>query len=254
MITLTIAEAKKKLVELARSQVGYCEGLDNYTKYAADSNITKLYGWNVQNQPWCCTFVNWCFINAFGYDLGTKLTYGGTAACANSASLFRNHGAFVQEPEVGDQIFFYSNGGINHTGIVVEVNGSTIRTVEGNYSDKVGMGTYILGNNVIAGFGRPQWSLVEGEDVATAVLPLSQPVEENHHWKPGDLKRDVKYNKSVVVLQSLLNVRGFDCGKADGYFGVLTEAAVNHAKRYYDQPRDGVCDYALWIKLLMIER
>lgn len=91
------------------------------------------------------------------------------------------------------------------------------------------------------------------EDVATAVLPVTEQ-KEDHGWKPGTLKRDAKYNKSVVVLQSLLNVRGFPCGNVDGYFGAKTEVAVNHAKRYYDLPRNGECDYALWVKLLLIER
>lgn len=78
--------------------------------------------------------------------------------------------------------------------------------------------------------------------------------EENHGWKPGTLKRDSKYSVNNMVLQSLLTARGFNCGKIDGYFGPLTEVAVNHAKRYYSLERNGECDYALWIKLLLIER
>ena len=77
---------------------------------------------------------------------------------------------------------------------------------------------------------------------------------EDHHWKPGTLKRDSRYSVHVMVLQSLLTARGFNCGKIDGYFGPLTEVAVNHARRYYDMERNGECDYALWIKLLMIQR
>lgn len=79
-------------------------------------------------------------------------------------------------------------------------------------------------------------------------------VKENHGWKPGTLKRDSKYSVNNMVLQSLLTARGFNCGKIDGYFGPLTEVAVNHAKRYYSLERNGECDYALWIKLLLIER
>lgn len=78
--------------------------------------------------------------------------------------------------------------------------------------------------------------------------------EENHGWKPGTLKKGSKYSVDNMVLQSLLTARGFNCGKIDGYFGPLTEVAVNHAKRYYSLERNGECDYALWIKLLLIER
>lgn len=285
---MTIQEAKQKLVNLAKAQVGYREGTNNYNKYAEDPRISQLYGWNVQNQPWCCTFVNWCFLNAFG-TIGGQMTYGGSAACANQANLYKNNGAFTQSPAVGDQIFFYSGGGINHTGIVVEVSGSVIRTVEGNYSDKVSLCTYGTNNSVIAGYGRPKWSLAADESVnddfqtadtnsteylnALASIVGAKPVTstqtttttstpetttqdkvEDHHWKPGTLKRSAKYSVNNVILQGLLTARGFNCGQIDGYFGTLTEIGVNHARRYYDMERNGECDYALWIKLLLIER
>lgn len=101
----------------------------------------------------------------------------------------------------------------------------------------------------------PVPGITDKEDTATATLSVGQAgAKEDHSWRPGTLKRGGRYDKNVVVLQSLLNARGFNCGNADGYFGVLTEAAVNHAKRYYDMERNGECDYALWIKLLLIER
>lgn len=279
---MTIQEAKNKLVSLARSQVGYREGANNYNKFAEDPRITQLYGWNVQNQPWCCTFVNWCFLNAFG-TIGGRMTYGGSAACATQASYYKSNGAFTQSPAVGDQIFFYSGGGINHTGIVVEVNGAAIRTVEGNYSDKVSLCTYTQGNSSIAGYGRPKWSLaadeaaddnfetadtssdaylnalaglVGGKPVTTAPAATTTPPTttmaktEIHEWKPPLLKYDPNhYFEAVKLLQTELNVHAFDCGKADGYYGAKTIAAVNKAKRFYGLTVDDTCDEALWHKL-----
>lgn len=87
----------------------------------------------------------------------------------------------------------------------------------------------------------------------TATHPVTSK-EENHGWKPGTLRKSAKYSVNVMVLQSLLTARGFNCGQIDGYFGALTEVAVNHARRYYDMERNGECDYALWVKLLLIER
>ena len=281
---MTIQEAKDKLVALARSQVGYREGANNQNKYADDPRITQLYGWNVQNQPWCCTFVNWCFLNAFG-TIGGRMTYGGSAACASQANLYKNNGAFTQSPAVGDQIFFYSGNGINHTGIVVEVNGLVIRTVEGNYSDKVSLCTYTKGNSMIAGYGRPKWSLAADEaadddfEVAdtssdaylnalaglvgakpvttkpttttTAATPAASAKAENHDWTPPVLKYDPNnYYEAVKLLQAELNVHAFDSGKADGYFGAKTTAAVNKARHFYNLPdATGVCDADLWKKL-----
>lgn len=277
---MTIQEAKQKLVSLARSQVGYHEGVNNQNKYADDPRITSLYGWNVQNQPWCCTFVNWCFLNAFG-TIGGQMTYGGSAACSAQANLYKANGAFTQSPAVGDQIFFYSGGGINHTGIVVEVNGGSIRTVEGNYSDKVSLCTYTAGNSVIAGYGRPKWNLAANEavdenfevadtssdaylnalaglvgakPVANNLQPNLQPVastskEENHSWSPPLLKYDPNnYYEAVKLGQALLNVHNFDSGKADGYYGAKTMAAVNKARRFYGIEEENFT-VKLWNKL-----
>ena len=280
---MTIQEAKNKLINLAKSQVGYREGANNYNKFAEDQRVNALYGWNVQNQPWCCVFVNWCFLNAFG-TVGGRMTYGGSAACAAQANLYKNNGAFTQSPAVGDQIFFYSGGGINHTGIVVEVRGGTIRTVEGNYSDKVSSCAYAIGNSSIAGYGRPKWSLVSDESVtdnnqsadtssdaylnalaglvgakpvtntqtstATAATASTPAKEENHSWSPPVLKYDPNnYYEAVKLLQASLNVHAFDSGKADGYYGAKTTAAVNKAKRFYGLDVNDICDYELWKKL-----
>ena len=259
---MTVEEAKKKLIAVAMAEVGYHEGGNNYTKYAEDPRITELYGWNVQNQPWCCTFVNWCFLQAFG-DIGAKMTYGGSAACSAQADLYRKNRAFyTSRPEIGDQIFFYSNGGINHTGIVAEVNGSAIRTIEGNYSDKVSCCTYTIGNSVIAGYGRPNWSVVQnGQTVnsseqtqekakETEGKPVTATAKENHDWAPPYLKSDPNhYYAAVAVLQGLLNCRNWDSGKIDGYFGPKTEAAVNKARRFYGMDATSACDTELWKKL-----
>lgn len=328
---MTIAEAKQKLVDLERSQVGYKEGPNNYNKYANDPKITKLYGWNVQNQPWCCTFVNWVYLNAFGYDVGSRLTYGGTAACSSSAQLYRNHGAFGTSPEVGDQAFFYVSGGINHTGIVVEVDGITFTTIEGNYSDKVSIVRHSVVNADFAGVGKPCWQIVEsagdipdeqeqppeppqgrtvlrkgmtGSDVKALQEKLIAAgydvgpdgpdgeygnntfkavaaFQEDHHLtvdgvagpetqkalaeevenkKPEDKPHDVDFvlpdlqtgdkGDAVVLLQSALNLLGFDCGRIDGQYGPATAAALNRFKEDRLLDPDGIADAETWEELL----
>lgn len=256
---MTIQEAKKKLVDLAKSQVGYREGNNNYNKYASDPMITKLYGWNPQNQPWCCVFVNWCFLTAFGYDVGSKLTYGGTAACSNSAQLFKSAGAWSSFPEVGDQAFFLSGGGINHTGIVVSVEGTSFTTVEGNYSDKVSSVRHNVGASDVAGFGRPKWSLVQSVVVTDGKDPVSTENKENldlkkedHNWTPPLLRQSDRFKPDVVVLQALLNVKDFPCGEADGYYGPKTATAVSRAQYYYGLEQDCICGQKTWSKLLEV--
>lgn len=122
----------------------------------------------------------------------------------------------------------------------------------------------------LQGYWNYPWTTVLRYNVATNLQPVASPVaslaasmaekptvvdkEEHHGWKPGTLRRSAKYSADNIVLQGLLTTRGFNCGSIDGYFGPLTEIGVNHAKRYYGLERNGECDYALWIKLLLIER
>ena len=106
------------------------------------------------------------------------------------------------------------------------------------------------------GQAAPDPVIAYANSVASDLQPNLQQVatKEDHSWRPGTLRPNNRYDVNVVTLQSLLTARKFPCGEIDGYFGPLTEVAVNHAKRYYDMERDGVVDYPLWIKLLMIQR
>lgn len=252
---MTIEKAKAKVVSVARAEVGYREGANNWTKYAADPNITKLYGWTPQNQPWCCTFVNWCFMTAFGYDIGSRLTFGGTAACNNSAQLFKNHGAFTNSPQLGDQAFYYSGSGINHTGIVVEVSGNSFTAVEGNYSDKVSYVKHQITQRDVAGFGRPNWQIVSsiGETDSSTVpsTDTAKPVEDEHKLTLPLLSYG-STGTAVALLQSLLTMWGFECGKIDGEFGALTQAAVNRFQQWAKLSVDGIVGSQTWMALMKV--
>lgn len=235
MIQLTRDEAIHELCQAALGEVGYHEGANNFNKYAADPRLKQLYGWDVQNQPWCCVFVNWLFINVFGYDDGTAMTYGGSAGCAVFAGLYKNNNAWSLNPRKGDQIFFYSGGGINHTGLVVDVSGSTITTAEGNYGDSVSKNTYFTGDPSIAGYGVPNWSIAanlpddddEPTDDKTGLVVDGECGENT--WaalakKMPLLKKGSKGN-AVKALQAALNFLGAELD-VDGDFGVLTEKEV----------------------------
>ena len=284
---MTKEEAIKAVVDLANAEVGYHEkasnanlddptgnaGGNNWTKYARDlDNYPEFYNGKKNGYAWCDIFVDWLFVSVFGVDRGREMLYqplqSAGAGCLYSAQYYKENRAFNRaDPQVGDQIFFsYSSGEYSHTGIVVDVNGNTITTVEGNTSDSVGRRTYETSNRTIAGYGRPNWQLAledwekpwvvvengqivnssEGnqeEDTATAILYPS----ENHSWTPPLLKyAPDDYYEACTLLQAALNVRNFKSGKADGYFGALTQAAVNRAKKFYGLEADGICDKALW--------
>lgn len=287
---MTVQNAINAVLDLARSELGYHEkasnnqlndktansGGSNWTKYARDLDaLPNFYNGPKQSFPWCDLFNDWLFVKTFGEKLGREMlcqpekSMG--AGCLYSAQYYKDAGRFHRNaPNPGDQIFFsYSPGEYSHTGIVEEVTGDTVVTIEGNTSDSVGRRTYNIGNSSIAGYGTPNWKLAEdwvvvehGQIVNSSEWkkeeetpkPVVLEKKEDHSWRPGTLRAEDKYNVNVVTLQSLLTARGFPCGEIDGYFGPLTEVAVNHAKRYYDMERNGVVDYALWIKLLLIQR
>jgi len=260
---MTVSEARTKLIALARSQVGYKEGANNFNKYAADPRITRLYGWDVQYQPWCCVYVNWCFMEAFGEETGRQMTCGGSAACSNQANLYRGAGRFVSTPEPGDQIFFNVAGGINHTGIVIEVSGSNVKTVEGNYSDGVGIGSYIMGSPRIAGYGRPVWSLaaeIPAEAPAESVSGTDTEKPKTQQMCRAELPvlREGDSGVEVERLQTLLIGRGYYCGgrryggreAPDGEFGPATAVAVRDIQLAAKIKRDGVVGADTWAALI----
>lgn len=245
---MTIAEGKQKVVSLALDQVGTKEGANNWNPYAEDPRITRLYGWNVQNQPWCCTFVSWLFMEAFGEEIGSRIAYGGSAACATSASLYSQAGAWYQSPEVGDQIFFYY-GGINHTGIVVAVEGNTVITVEGNSSDKVSRCSYVRGSPKIAGYGRPNWKLVTGEDPGE----MEQPKETEKKKQKLELPTIRTGSKGIPVklCQAALYQRGYVL-QVDGDFGQETWKTVLAFQQDAGLEQDAVVGPKTWKKLLKV--
>ena len=260
---MTKDEAIHALVQRAYGEVGYHESGNNFTKYAEDSRITKLYGWNVQNQPWCETFVEWLFINTFGYEDGTQMTYGGSAACAVHAQLYKNNNAWSNNPRKGDQIYFLdSNGAINHTGIVADVSAATITAIEGNYSDRVATNTYYINDPKIAGYGVPNWSVVVNEPESVEDEDEDDIIHPTHprtyfHLEYGDGFGNPL--PQVKAWQNLLLCWGFDIGKcgADGEYGTLTMLATQKWQQKVngiggDVEVNGIVDEDDWKEIIEI--
>lgn len=252
---MTIQEAKTKLVNWALAQVGYKEGANNYNKYAPE--WTAAGGWNAQNQPWCDIFVDCGFIECFGIDLASKLTYqpkgGFSALCSASANYYKANGAYFTTPAVGDQIFFNVSGGINHTGIVVGVSGGMVTVVEGNSSDAVRKNTYRVGDGYINGYGRPNWGTFDVDD--TQDVPYAPPVPKQETCSVTITIPVVKYGDAsmwVKLMQTALIGRGFNCGwyGADGEYGQQTKIGLFQFQQKMGLDTDCVCGSATWKALL----
>ena len=250
---MTISQAKNNLILWVQSQVGYHEEAGNWNKYANMPAVQRLYGGSIQNAPWCDLFTDAAFLTVFGLEKGAAVTYqtvgNGSAACRTSAAYFREHGAFTQSPEPGDVIFFYSNGDINHQGIVVGVDGGTVYTVEGNSGDMVAERCYSITDGTIAGYGRPDWALVADEgdaDAPITVVPetdvyINKDSERCYELRIPYLAVGSKGN-AVRAVQILLLSHNISCGTwgADGEFGPSTEVAVKEFQRKRHLSEDGI--------------
>lgn len=249
--SMSIEAAKNKLCLWAESQLGYREGENNNNRYADTPGLSAMYGWKPQNQPWCDVFVDSGFIECFGLAAACAMTYqpmgAGSALCKQSAQYYKDHGAFYQRPEIGDQVFFYASGDINHTGIVIRVVGGSIITVEGNSSDMVAERCYSVSDSKIAGYGRPDWSVVEGKDIDVPatdhIADVGKKEDEPRHYElrfPYLSKGDT--GDAVRVIQTLLQARNIYCGSwgADGDFGAGTEKGVRDFQRRAGLTPDGI--------------
>lgn len=118
-------------VEVAKSQVGYTEGVNNDTLFG------KWYGLN--NQPWCAMFVSWCFKESGLSELVAAQTKKGFASCDAGLKWFTKKGKIVPvgQAQAGDIAFFQldADAQADHVGIVAKNDGKKYLWVyEGNTS------------------------------------------------------------------------------------------------------------------------
>lgn len=250
---MTEQQAINRVLEIANSQVGYREGANNYNKYAKELDPLKLTYGNKQNLAWCGEFVLWVFYKAFGED-GLKVLCSpkptGVPLCSAGAQYFKDAGRWALKPVVGDVVFFYNNGGINHTGIVTGVSSLSFTTVEGNSSDMVSRRTYaITGDKSVAGFGIPKWSVV-ADNATSSGKPNNSEIPAEEFPIPTVQKGDT--GETVRAAQLLLIGRGYTCGSwgADGDFGAATQAATINYQRTHNLDADGIIGKQTWCALL----
>lgn len=162
---------RSKVISIAKDELGYCgkkystdnveikealNGLGKFNKYSR-----KLYevgkainGVGYYNTPkdgadWCCIFPDWLFLVAAGYDAQEAIKHkplsGGFGGCGAGVSWAWK--AYPESrrgtvPHIGDQIFYkeLDSKGAEcwaHTGLVIDLVGDVIVTVEGNWGCKV---------------------------------------------------------------------------------------------------------------------
>ena len=259
---MTQNESVAKVLNVARNELGYHEkasnsslddktansGSGNYTKYARDLDaVGNFYNGGKQGYAYCDVFVDWCFVKAFGPDIGRRMIFQPTqsagAGCLYSAQYYKQAGHWVSYPQPGDQIFFsYAAGEYSHTGIVESVANGMVNTIEGNTSDMVARRSYPLSSGSIVGYGRPNWDLAadtKADDVAEdAVVETPAPEAIGYN---GEIYRKGASGEAVREYQEKLMKLGYDLGNwgADGDFGSDTRRAVIKFQQDHNLEADG---------------
>ena len=160
-----------RIIYTALEENGTRETGSNWQKYG------EWYGNN--GEPWCATFVSWCW-NRCGLPTSLLVKYQGCTAgmqwcteqdimhyvqdfewLGNNAHL--NDKVIVEnyQPASGDIVFFLS-AGMGHTGIVIYSDETYLYTIEGNTSDMVAVKRWTLTDARITGYAHPKYPTYDG--------------------------------------------------------------------------------------------
>ena len=224
-----------KLIDIAKGEVGYLEkskeaveadpsvlydfkegaGSDNYTKYAVEQWEERYFNGKKQGVAWCAVFVGWCFLKAYGKDRALQLqcqpkSGNAGAGCGAASNYYKQKNRWRSDPEKGDQIFFTDGSQMTHTGLVEYVEGNKVHTIEGNCDGGVRRRSYDLNASRIAGYGHPDWSMIEEEgetnmEQAKGVLPSgasgSTVNMRKQPSKSAELREQVPVGSTVEVIE-----------------------------------------------------
>jgi len=106
----------------------------------------------VNGYAWCCLFTELCWVEAykeFNPEVLPLLAKEFTAGTVKTFRHFKSLGWTSRTPEAGDIVIWqtYKRGRAKtsgHAAIVIEVNGNSLKTIEGNTNDKGGREGYIV--------------------------------------------------------------------------------------------------------------
>lgn len=239
------------------SDGSYKEIVDVYNSAAKEK---AGYSW-----PWCAEF-----ISAIGIKIGADFPI--SVSCGEQIKMWKAMGCWVEDdayvPTPGDVVYYDwdDNGkgddttGHDHTGMVIEVSGSTFNVEEGNKKDAVGTRTMSINGRYIRGFAVPKYDSA----VEPAPAPLKSIDEVAKEVIAGKWGNDPERKKALIAagydrdavqkrvtemlkkptsteskphwivdpakVHSVLNVRATPNGKIVGHLGPGTTVEVLESK------------------------
>ena len=182
---------KDNFVNLLMSQVGTQSGVINQNTRTCRENgdycgqgcfvfdfFSEWYiggyannpGWNAST-PWCACFVSWGLAHTsltapqskWFANVDTFMEYFTQQTPASAWKVQTTDGTV---PAVGDIVFFNmiseDKNDPSHVGVVIQIEGDTIITVEGNSADMVAIREYAINDPHILGYGDPWAAAPQG--------------------------------------------------------------------------------------------
>ncbi|MBE6019640.1 MAG: CHAP domain-containing protein, partial [Clostridiales bacterium] len=137
--------ADMPIIEVAKKELGNQGGEKFWTWYGFSMRV-----------DWCAIFVSWCEDQCGYIDESKAPSF---AMVSDGGNWFVRNDQWLDKgsvPEPGDLIFFdwEKDGDRDHVGIVTQVIGDKVFTIEGNSSDRCRQKRYSLDNPMIYGYGQ----------------------------------------------------------------------------------------------------
>ena len=276
MITMTENELRQQYVNKAITYQGAKESnnshrpiIDLYNSIRPLPNGYKLS----YSDPWCAGFVS-----AVAKACGLTDIIFPECSCDRQIALFKKAGRWQEndayKPQMGDIIFYDWNdsgagdnaGSSDHVGIVVEVNGTTIRVIEGNISDSVGYRNITVNAKFIRGYGLPDYagkakgttstkvesttsSTTTATSTSTKVVTPKKCTVQALQLSKGCKGEAVGVLQIILIYKYKQKLEGKNNG-IDKEFGSSTEKAVIAAQKAEGLEPDGIVGTQTWKKFL----
>ena len=210
---LTGETAGENVALAAKSQIGYTQSGRNYEVDDAGGKhgYTRYGAWyGYPYSEWCAMFASFCL----HYAGVAQADVPYAAGCAywterlTDAGLYRDAGGYT--PKTGDLVFFDTDGdgASDHVGIVTELHGETMETVEGNVGGEVVEKRHELTDEDVFGFGAlPQDEAPAGvpvmdepENPTPAEENPDEAMDENPEEKPDEEEPEETTDEEVPEL------------------------------------------------------
>ena len=194
--SMTENQLREQVISIAKGWLG-CKESDGSHKQIIDiynAHKPLAVGYKVKyTDAWCATFGSAVAIKAGLTDIIPT-----ECSCERQIELFKKLGSWQENdaytPQAGDYIFYDwqdngagdNTGRSDHVGIVVALNGSTIKIIEGNYKNSVCYREIAVNGKYIRGYGVPKYSSKATKEEVKQEITTSNPTTPEQAVKVGD--------------------------------------------------------------------